>query len=133
MPADNTAHLARAAEARTQAARKRAIETIRRLDRHAQPITIGAVARAANVSRSFLYRHKDLLAEVDRLRQARPTRSGSQLPSALRATEESRHARDETLRAEIRRLNEENRWLRQQAQTLLGERRAAPHQPKNPT
>jgi hypothetical protein len=48
------------------------------------------------------------------------------LPSAVRASNESRQARLDALRAEIARLTEENRWLRQQAETLLGERRAAP-------
>ncbi|MGH8995477.1 MAG: DUF6262 family protein [Acidimicrobiales bacterium] len=129
MRADNTAHLARAARARSDAARKRAAAAIRRLDRDGLDITVGAVARTADVSRSFLYRHHDLLAEVDRLRHTRPTRSGPRLPSALRATEESRQARDDALRAEIRRLTDENRWLRDQAEALLGERRAAPHQP----
>jgi len=127
MRADNTAHLARAARARTEAARRRAIEAICRLDRDGQDITVGSVARTAEVSRSFLYRHHDLLAQIHRLRQARP--AAGRLPWALRATAESQHARAEALRAEIGRLTEENRWLRQQAETLLGERRAAPRQP----
>ncbi|MGH9184310.1 MAG: DUF6262 family protein [Acidimicrobiales bacterium] len=129
MRADNTAHLANAARARTEEARKRATTAIRRLDRDGGDISVGAVARAANVSRSFLYRHGDLLAEIDRLRRAQPARSGPRLPSALRATDESRHAQAEALRAEIRRLTDENRWLREQAELLLGERRATPHQP----
>lgn len=129
MRADNTAHLARAARARTEAARKRAAAAIRRLDRDGCDITVGAVAQTADVSRSFLYSHHDLLAEIDRLRQTQPTRSGPHLPSALRSTDDSRQARDDTLRVEIRRLIDENRWLRQQAEALLGERRAAPRQP----
>jgi hypothetical protein len=129
MRADNTAHLARAARARSEAARKRATAAIRRLDRDGLDITVGAVARTAEVSRSFLYRQADLLADIDRLRQTRPPRPGPRLPSAMRATDESRQARDDALRAEIRRLTDENRWLRAQAEVLLGQRRAAPHQP----
>ena len=129
MRADNTAHLAQAARARTDAARKRAIEAICRLNRDGHDITVGAVARTAQVSRSFLYRHHDLVAQIHRLRQNRSTRSKPRLPSGPRATNESQHARAEALRAEIERLTEENRWLRQQAETLLGERRATPHQP----
>ena len=130
MPADNTAHLTRAARARTEAARKRAAAAIRRLDRDGHDITVGAVARTAGVSRSFLYHHSDLLAEIDRLRQTRTARPAPRLPSALRATDESRQAREDALRAELRRLTDENRWLREQAETLLGERRAAPLQPR---
>lgn len=125
MRADNTAHLIEAARARSQKARRRAIAALRRLDRDGHPVSLHAVALAAGVSRSFLYRQADLRAEVDRLRQ-QPPAGGRPLPSAIRASNESRQARLEALRAEIARLTEENRWLRQQAETLLGERRAAP-------
>jgi hypothetical protein len=93
------------------------------MDRAGQAITFRSVSRAAGVSRSFIYRHKGLRAEIERLRQA--SLSPHPLPSALRSTERSRLARDEALRAEIDRLAEENRLLRRQAETLLGERRAA--------
>jgi hypothetical protein len=131
MRADNTAHLARAARARSKAARQRAVAAIRRLDAGGEDITVGAVARAGGVSRSFLYRHDDLIAEIDLLRRTRPGGSNNRLPSALRASEESHKARHDALRAELQRLSEENRWLRRQAETLLGERRAAPRQDRD--
>jgi hypothetical protein len=126
MPTDNSSHLADAARRRSQQTADQARKAIRRLDRQGQAITIAGVAQAAGVSRSFIYRHQDLRDEIDRLRQAQPVNADDRLPAALRSTDDSRQARIETLRAEIGRLSEENRWLRQQAETLLGERRAAP-------
>jgi hypothetical protein len=125
MRADNTARLLEAARVRSRDARTHVVAALRRLDRDGEPVTFHAVALAAGVSRSFLYRQADLRAEIDRLRQQPPT-GGRPLPSAVRASNESRQARLDALRAEIARLTEENRWFRQQAETLLGERRAAP-------
>jgi|ERR1700722_10319368 len=127
MPPDNSSHLAAAARRRSQQTADQARKAIRRLDRQGQAINIQAVAQAAGVSRSFIYRHQELRDEIDRLRPKHFT-AEARLPVALRATEDSHQARTETLRAEIVRLTEENRWLRQQAETLLGERRAAPRQ-----
>ncbi|MDQ6944862.1 MAG: DUF6262 family protein [Actinomycetota bacterium] len=128
MPPDNSAHLAAAARRRSQQTSDQTRKAIRRLDRQGQAINIQAVAHAAGVSRSFIYRHQELRDEIDRLRPERRVNVADRLPAALRATEDSNQARNETLRAEIVRLTEENRWLRQQAETLLGERRAAPRQ-----
>jgi hypothetical protein len=125
MPADNTAYLSEAARSRTRQSRDRTVAAIRRLDHEGHDITVAAVSRAAGVSRSFLYRHADLRAEIERLRPTQPT--ASRLPSQLRGSPDSTRARAEALRSEIERLTTENRWLRQQAETLLGERRAAPH------
>ena len=127
MPTDNSSHLAAAARRRSQQAADQARKAIRRLDRQGQAINIQTVAHAAGVSRSFIYRHQELRDEIDRLRPDHVADRG-RLPAALRSTEASHQARTETLRAEIARLTEENRWLRQQAETLLGERRAAPRQ-----
>jgi hypothetical protein len=125
VPADNTAYLSEAAQSRTRQSRDRTIAAIRRLDHDGHDITVAAVSRAAGVSRSFLYRHADLRAEIERLRPTQPA-AAPRLPSQLRASPDSARARAEALRSEIERLTTENRWLRQQAETLLGERRAAP-------
>ena len=131
MRADNTHHLAQAARLRSEQARERVTEAIRHLDHDGHDLTILAISRAAGVSRSYIYRHQDLRAEIARLRQNHPA-AARPLPSRLRATEASQQARTEALRAEIQRLTEENRWLRQQTETLLGERRVAPRQPPRP-
>jgi hypothetical protein len=122
MRADNTAHLVAAARARSDAAHKRVTNALRRLDKAGAPITFGAVAAEAGVSRSWLYRQPGLRAEIDRLRpdyrHSRPL-----LPAALRASEQSLHAQRQALQTEIDRLTEENRRLARQAELLLGERR----------
>ena len=88
MRADNTAHLIAAARARSHHAQKRATDALRRLDKAGSPITFGAVAAEAGVSRSWLYRQPGLRAEIERLR---PDNRHNQplLPAALRASEES--------------------------------------------
>jgi hypothetical protein len=121
--ADNTAHLVEAARRRSQGAHQRATNTLRRLDQAGMPISFGAVAAEAGVSRSWLYRQPALRAEIERLRpdhqHNRPL-----LPAALRASAESLHAQRQALQTEIDRLTEENRRLTRQAELLLGERRA---------
>lgn len=125
MRADNTAHLALSTRFRSEQARDRAVEAIRRLDHDGHHVTVATVSRLAGVSRSFIYRHDELRSEIDRLGEARPA-ADHPLPSRLRASEDSQHARADALRSEIARLSDENRWLRQQAEALLGQRRAAP-------
>ena len=122
MRADNTAHLIAAAQARSHAAQKRATNALRRLDQTGAPITFGAVAAEAGVSRSWLYRQPGLRAEIERLRPDN-THNQPLLPAALRASEESLRAQRQALHAEIDRLTEENRRLARQAELLLGERR----------
>ena len=121
MRADNTAHLVEAARRRSQAAHQRATNTLRRLDHAGMPISFGAVAAEAGVSRSWLYRQPALRAEIERLRPDhqynRPL-----LPAALRASAESLHAQRQALQTEIDRLTEENRRLTRQAELFLGER-----------
>ena len=122
MRADNTAHLIAAARARSHHAHQRATDALRRLDQAGAPITFGAVAAEAGVSRSWLYRQPGLRAEIQRLR---PDHRHNQLllPAALRASEQSLRAQRQALQTEIDRLTEENRRLARQAELLLGERR----------
>ncbi|MHB1535144.1 MAG: DUF6262 family protein [Acidimicrobiales bacterium] len=123
MRADNTAYLLNAARARSRAANQRATDALRRLDQTGTPISFGAVAAEAGVSRSWLYRQAGLRAEIERLRTS-PKPAQPHLPAALRASEESLHAQRQALQTEIDRLTEENRRLTRQAELLLGERRA---------
>ena len=126
MPADNTAHLAAAAQRRSQAARARAIDALRRLDQSGVPINFPAVAAEAGVSRSWLYRQADLRADIERLRVDH--RHGLPLlPAALRASQESLKAQRDALQAVVGRLSDENRQLHQQIERPLGERRATAH------
>ena len=103
--------------------RHRAVEALRHLDATGVAVTFTSVARAAAVSRSWLYRQDDLRAEIDRLRPSRTTTSAP-VPSTQRASANSLQRRLEASIDEIQRLKAENHQLRQQAAKHLGEQRA---------
>jgi predicted RNase H-like nuclease (RuvC/YqgF family) len=122
---DNSHRLAQAAQAKHAAAVHRAQEALRQLDRTGQPVTFAAVAQAASVSRSWLYRQPALRAHIERLRTAQQPRSRRQVPAAQRATTESLQRRIETLQEQTSRLRQENRALRDQLARRLGADRQA--------
>ena len=126
MRADNTAFLLGSARARREAALARAEEALRRLDRDGSSITFAAVADAASVSRSWLYREERLRTEIERLRSGTRGPTGvTRAPSTQRASSESQQRRLEAATEEISRLRQENRQLHDQLARALGERRAA--------
>ena len=94
------------------------------LDRSGHPITIAAVARAARVSRSWLYQQPDLRDTINRLRTATTGTTQSPSPVAQRATADSIRQRLDATRQEIRRLRAENATLRDQLARTLGQQRA---------
>jgi len=120
--ADNTSHLLRAAAARHDHAVGRARAAIDELDRASQPLTVAAVARAARVSRSWLYDQPDLRDAISRLRRERPT--ATSVPSVQRTSPASLRQRLDESRDEIARLRAENGVLRDQLARRLGEDRA---------
>ena len=120
--ADNTRYLAQAAADRHQATLTRATNAIEYLDRSGQPVTFSAVAAAAGVSRTWLYRNPGIRDLITRLRSS-PTRTAS-TAAAHRATVESLRARLGAARQEISRLRAENATLREQAARRLGQQRA---------
>jgi TolA-binding protein len=111
--------LTAAAQQRSRDTRQRAVTTIRRLDKQGLPLTMTTVAKAAGVSRSWLYRQPDLHLEIARHRNTTRT-----LPAAERASSDSQHQRIEDLHDEIRRLNTEILSLRQQLAERYGQQRA---------
>ncbi len=120
--ADNTRYLAQAAAGRHHATLTRATNAIEYLDRSGQPVTFSAVAAAAGVSRTWLYRNPGIRDLITRLRSS-PTRTAS-TAAAHRATVESLRARLGAARQEISRLRTENATLREQAARHLGQQRA---------
>jgi Family of unknown function (DUF6262) len=123
--ANNSHHLRAAARRRALETRDRAVRTLRRLDATGRPVTIETVAREAGVSRSWLYGQADLRAEIERLRShSRPNGSAPPVPARQRASNASLRRRLEAVNAEIRRLREENRELRERLAWTLGELRA---------
>src|SRR5437016_1134692 len=70
MRADNTRHIIDAARHRHELTRAKAIQALRTVDAAGTPVTFETVARAAVVSRSWLYAQPDIRAEIERLRTA---------------------------------------------------------------
>ena len=109
-----------AADARSLAAEKRARRALTELDRRGAMITFQAVAAEAGVSRAFLYGHRQLRTAIEQLRQERqdiPPR----LPAHQRASEESTRARLRGMLEENKRLRAENAQLRDELALVHGE------------
>ncbi|MDF3051442.1 MAG: hypothetical protein K0R87_3080 [Pseudonocardia sp.] len=92
----NPATTATSASSRTQAMRRgrqhdsarrrqRIITTLNKATAEAAEISVSGIARAAGVDRSFLYRHRDLLAQLHAL-QAQPPASATTGPAVTQAS-----------------------------------------------
>lgn len=126
MRADNSRHIVTAARHRASATRRRATAALRRMDNAGHPISFDAVAREAEVSRSWLYNQPDLRAEIARLRATRnPAPARQRLPDRQRASDASLRQRLEVVMERNRLLETEVRQLREALAVALGEQRAA--------
>jgi Family of unknown function (DUF6262) len=117
MRADNTEHLQKAAAARSEHTRRKAVDTLDRLQRAGASDTVAGLARAAGVARSWIYTQPDLLARITT--EHSPTR-----PDRTRASDESWQRRIKVANQRIKQLTEENRQLRAQLAIAHGHRRA---------
>ena len=122
MRADNTAHLQKAAAARHEQTRQRAIDALDHLQSTGATVTIAGLARSAGVARSWIYTQPDIKDEIHRLRlQDRgPT---APIPSPQRASDESLRRRLEISNRRNRELADENQRLRRQLANVLGQLR----------
>lgn len=132
MRADNSHHIIAAARNRHEYTRAKAVQALREIDAAGTTVTFEAVARAARVSRSWLYSQQDLRAEVERLRAAGRRSPDAPIPARQRASDASLRQRLEATNERNRRLSEENRQLRRQLARALGDLRAARLQPPAP-
>lgn len=125
MRADNSAHLALAARRRHELTRAKTIKALRDLDTAGSPVTFEAVARIADVSRSWLYTQPDIRTEVERLRSLDRRPLPQPAPTRQRGTDASLARRLEVALARNRHLTAANQRLRRQLAHALGELRAA--------
>jgi hypothetical protein len=123
-----TDRLAAAAARKRADALARAGTALRGLDRAGAVINFQTVARAARVSRQWLYQQPDLRREIEHLRRAgHDTAPG--IPTAQRATEASLRQRLRSLLDENHRLRGETVDLRAELALAYGEQRRARHDP----
>jgi hypothetical protein len=125
MRPDNTAGIITAARRRRELTRAKALHALRELDRTGTPVTFDAVARAAGISRSWLYGETDMRAEIQRLRQATRRAPDPPISTTQRASDASLLARLRAATDRNRTLAEENQRLRRQLAQALGEQRTA--------
>ncbi|MFG2629831.1 DUF6262 family protein [Streptomyces sp. NPDC048473] len=125
MRADNSRHIVAAAGNRHEYTLAKAIKALREIDAAGTAVTFDSVARAAGVSRSWLYTQPDLRAEIERLRTERQRASDGPVPARQRASDASLIWRLEAANERNRRLTEENCRLREQLAHALGYLRAA--------
>jgi Family of unknown function (DUF6262) len=118
--------LSEAAARRHELTRARAIQSLRELDRAGVPVTFAGVAKAAGVSRSWLYTQPDISSQIRRLRQNTDGAGGAgAVPAAQRTTDASLRARLAAALDRNKQLADENARLRRQLARALGGQRSA--------
>ena len=118
--------LSEAAARRHELTRSRAVQALRELDRAGVPVTFAGVAKAAGVSRSWLYTQPDIGSQIRRLRQeTNAGGSAGAVPAGQRATDASLRARLTTALDRNKQLADENARLRRQLARALGDQRSA--------
>src|SRR5438093_1538290 len=108
--ADNTRYLLEATQRRSADARQRAEDALARAARGRGRVTVVGIAKAAEVSRSWLYPQPDLIDTITRLqqRQPAPTRTGQQpaTVASLQNRLDAAHVRNKQLRGQVAELTE---------------------------
>ncbi|WP_433002394.1 DUF6262 family protein [Kribbella sp. CA-294648] len=121
MRADNTQHLLVAAQQRSDDARRRAECALEQLIADQRPLTAAGLARAAGVSRSWLYTQPDLLDQLQRRASDKTTLS----TATTRASDASLQRRLELAHQRIHQQAEEITRLRTALARAHGDLRAA--------
>lgn len=117
--------LSEAAARRHELTRARAVRALRELDRAGTPVTFAAVARAAGVSRSWLYTQPDISGQIRRLRKTTDgVGSADTIPAGQRASSTSLRARLNAALDRNKQLADENARLHRQLARALGDQRS---------
>jgi hypothetical protein len=119
--------LSEAAARRHELTRSRAVQALRELDRAGVPVTFAGVAKAAGISRSWLYTQPDISSQIRRLRKQTADAAGSAggIPASQRATGASLGARLAAALDRNKQLADENARLRRQLAHALGDQRSS--------
>jgi hypothetical protein len=118
--------LSEAAARRHELTRSRTVQALRELDRSGTLVTFASVAKAAGVSRSWLYTQPDISSQIRRLRQSTSSAGfAGAIPAGQRTTGASLRARLTTALDRNKQLADENARLRRQLAHALGDQRSA--------
>ncbi len=110
--------LRKSAQQRSEVTRQRVEAAIGQLQRANRPVNFRTVAKIARVSTAYLYQHTELQERIVGLRAAGvPSRTP---PPKARATDASHKAKLATLIERIKRLEADNRDLKQQLEVAYG-------------
>jgi predicted RNase H-like nuclease (RuvC/YqgF family) len=120
---DRVEALRQAAQARHSATLRRAKDALQAQLVSGAPVTFAQLAKAAKVSRSWLYCQDELRAEVQRHRGPGPAKPQGR-PRDQSATVDSLRQQLHSYREEVARLRNENQVLNDQLARLLGAQRA---------
>jgi hypothetical protein len=125
-PADNTHHLAVATAKRSADARRRAENALLNLRISGQPVSVAALARDAQVSRSWLYTQPDLIVGLRKLagKPAAP-RSTTATEQSLKVRLAAALTRNKRLQQRVDSLVEQNNQQRAQLEQVYAELRRA--------
>jgi hypothetical protein len=96
------------------------------MDNQGLPITYQALAREADVSRSWLYAQPDLRTEIDRLRQRERPTDSRLVPDRQRPSDASLQTRLDLAGQRIKNLESDNQRLRLALAHALADRRGRP-------
>ena len=85
-PEPRTTAMRQGRQADSARRRERVLAAITRAVSDGAEISAASIARTAGVDRSFLYRHRDLLAQIHALEEAAPPATGEPGPAVTRAS-----------------------------------------------
>jgi hypothetical protein len=114
----NTEGIKKAAEEKREKAFQRTEAAIKQLIKEGKEISFASVAQAAGVSRPWLYQNESVRARIEQLRNQ--TEAPKKLPSNLKPSESSKDTMIATLRERLRKLEYENRGLREHLEVAYG-------------
>lgn len=97
---------------------KRVMAIIDKMKADNEPINFNSVANITGVSKSWLYRHDELCAVIEKVRAAQPDNRPASRPTA---DNESKNAVINALKQRIQKLEAENKELRMQVEVVYGE------------
>lgn len=116
---ERVAKLQEANERRQEAKRAAVEEALQLMLRHQQRVSVAGVAKAAGVSRNFIYQHLDLLKRVTEAAAGASHRMAQ--PRAKSSSEDSLRNRLADALDAVREAKEENKRLREKVERLTGE------------